>query len=56
MTALGVTRVSFGVQDFDEAVQRAINRVQSFETTVTTVERVVSIQSLRIRLSSTRML
>lgn len=40
MTALGVTRVSFGVQDFDEAVQRAINRVQSFETTLSTVERV----------------
>lgn len=40
MTALGVTRVSFGVQDFDEAVQRAINRVQSFETTLATVERV----------------
>lgn len=40
MAALGVTRVSFGVQDFDEAVQRAINRAQSFETTATTVERV----------------
>ncbi|MEM7777133.1 MAG: oxygen-independent coproporphyrinogen III oxidase [Pseudomonadota bacterium] len=29
----GVTRLSIGVQDFDEGVQRAINRVQSFETT-----------------------
>jgi oxygen-independent coproporphyrinogen-3 oxidase len=29
----GVTRVSVGVQDFDPAVQRAINRVQSFEVT-----------------------
>lgn len=40
MAALGVTRVSFGVQDFDETVQRAINRVQSFETTLATLERV----------------
>lgn len=40
MAALGVTRVSFGVQDFDEAVQRAINRVQSFETTLAALERV----------------
>lgn len=27
----GVTRISFGVQDFDEKVQRAINREQPFE-------------------------
>lgn len=27
----GVTRISFGVQDFDEKVQQAINRVQPFE-------------------------
>ncbi len=40
MAEMGVTRVSFGVQDFDEAVQRAINRVQSFDTTVATLERV----------------
>lgn len=40
MAELGVTRVSFGVQDFDERVQRAINRVQSFETTLATLERV----------------
>lgn len=40
MADLGVTRVSFGVQDFDAAVQRAINRVQSFETTLATLERV----------------
>ncbi|MDQ8700658.1 oxygen-independent coproporphyrinogen III oxidase [Hyphomicrobium sp. LHD-15] len=31
--AVGVNRVSIGVQDFDEAVQRAIGRIQSFETT-----------------------
>lgn len=29
----GVTRVSLGVQDFDPAVQAAINRVQSFDET-----------------------
>src|SRR4029078_11009490 len=29
----GVTRVSVGVQDFDERVQAAINRRQSFEET-----------------------
>ncbi len=34
----GVNRVSIGVQDFDPAVQKAINRVQSFEVT----ERAVS--------------
>ncbi|MGD9830174.1 MAG: oxygen-independent coproporphyrinogen III oxidase [Hyphomicrobiaceae bacterium] len=34
----GVTRVSFGVQDFDIAVQRAINREQSFELTQRAVE------------------
>ena len=31
--AAGVNRVSIGVQDFDPAVQHAINRVQDFETT-----------------------
>lgn len=30
---IGVNRVSIGVQDFDPAVQRAIGREQSFETT-----------------------
>ena len=29
----GVTRVSFGVQDFDETVQQAINRLQSYAMT-----------------------
>ena len=28
---LGFTRVSFGVQDYDEKVQKAINRIQPFE-------------------------
>jgi oxygen-independent coproporphyrinogen-3 oxidase len=30
---VGVNRVSIGVQDFDETVQRAIGRVQGYETT-----------------------
>lgn len=35
---IGVNRVSIGVQDFDPAVQAAIGRLQSFETTRTCVE------------------
>ncbi|HMK85116.1 MAG TPA: oxygen-independent coproporphyrinogen III oxidase [Steroidobacteraceae bacterium] len=31
LAALGFNRLSLGVQDFDEAVQRAVNRVQSAE-------------------------
>lgn len=34
----GVNRASLGVQSFDPVVQRAINRVQSFEETATAVE------------------
>jgi oxygen-independent coproporphyrinogen-3 oxidase len=33
LRALGFNRVSFGVQDFDEAVQKLIHRFQSFEQT-----------------------
>jgi oxygen-independent coproporphyrinogen-3 oxidase len=33
LTTMGVNRVSFGVQDFDPAVQNAIGRMQSFEAT-----------------------
>lgn len=39
MAAAGVTRASLGVQDFDEAVQKAINRPQSLETTATAITR-----------------
>jgi len=39
MAELGVTRVSLGVQDFDVAVQRAINRLQSFEETAASLQR-----------------
>lgn len=34
----GVTRASFGVQDFDPRVQQAINRLQSFEQTARAVD------------------
>lgn len=34
----GVTRASLGVQDFAPEVQRAVNRVQSFETTACAVD------------------
>lgn len=33
LAACGVNRVSIGVQDFDPAVQQAINRIQPFEMT-----------------------
>ncbi len=48
----GVTRVSLGVQDFDERVQLAINRIQSFERTAALVEdfRAEGIRSVNIDL------
>ncbi len=39
MADIGVTRASLGVQDFDEAVQQATNRAQSFEGTAATLRR-----------------
>ncbi len=38
LAALGFNRVSLGIQDFDVAVQGAINRMQSIESTVAVVE------------------
>jgi oxygen-independent coproporphyrinogen-3 oxidase len=35
---LGFNRMSVGVQDFDVAVQRAVNRLQGFESTQATIE------------------
>src|SRR3546814_12505346 len=35
----GVTRASLGVQSFDPKVQKAINRIQTAETTLTAVEK-----------------
>ncbi|HXF46735.1 MAG TPA: oxygen-independent coproporphyrinogen III oxidase [Burkholderiaceae bacterium] len=38
LAELGFNRMSVGVQDFDPAVQRAVNRLQSFETTQATID------------------
>jgi len=38
LTKGGFNRISFGVQDFDEKVQAAVHRVQSFELTKAAVE------------------
>ncbi len=50
LAALGVNRVSIGVQDFDPAVQNAINRPQTFEDTaeVIRVLRGMGISSINI--------
>lgn len=40
LAAIGMTRASIGVQDFDEKVQKAINREQTFEQTRDVVEQV----------------
>jgi oxygen-independent coproporphyrinogen-3 oxidase len=39
LAAIGVTRISLGVQDFDLGVQAAINRHQSFEDTAAVLQR-----------------
>jgi oxygen-independent coproporphyrinogen-3 oxidase len=38
LAAIGLTRASLGIQDFDERVQKAINREQSFEATRAVVD------------------
>jgi oxygen-independent coproporphyrinogen III oxidase len=38
LAAIGLTRASLGIQDFDPKVQKAINREQSFEQTKAVVE------------------
>ncbi len=50
--AAGANRASIGVQDFDPAVQAAINRTQSFETTEAAVEmlRAAGVASINIDL------
>ncbi|PWV98955.1 anaerobic coproporphyrinogen III oxidase [Hoeflea marina] len=40
LAAIGMTRASIGVQDFDEQVQKAINREQTFEQTREVVDQV----------------
>lgn len=42
LAQIGMTRASIGVQDFDEAVQKAINREQTFEQTREVIEQVRS--------------
>lgn len=48
--ALGATRASIGVQDFDPEVQRLINRTQSFEITEIVVKelRAIGVKSVNI--------
>lgn len=50
LRVLGLTRASIGVQDFDPAVQKAINRPQTFEQTRDVIEalRATGIRSLNI--------
>ncbi len=38
LSTLGFNRISVGVQDFDPQVQKAVNRLQSFEMTRATIE------------------
>lgn len=40
MAAFGLTRASVGVQDFDPRVQKAINRIQTFEQTQHVIDQV----------------
>lgn len=40
LAAIGMTRASLGVQDFDEKVQQTINRIQTFEQTKSVVDAV----------------
>lgn len=50
LKAFGITRASIGVQDFDEKVQRAINRPQTFEHTAHAVSelRGIGVRSVNI--------
>ncbi|HUL66887.1 MAG TPA: oxygen-independent coproporphyrinogen III oxidase [Burkholderiaceae bacterium] len=52
LAELGFNRMSVGVQDFDPAVQRAVNRLQGFETTQATIEaaRVAGFKSINLDL------
>ncbi|MQB05682.1 oxygen-independent coproporphyrinogen III oxidase [Agrobacterium tumefaciens] len=40
LAVIGMTRASLGVQDFDDKVQKAINRIQTFEQTQSVVDAV----------------
>ncbi|MNL51305.1 Oxygen-independent coproporphyrinogen-III oxidase [compost metagenome] len=40
LAVIGMTRASLGVQDFDDKVQKTINRIQTFEQTESVVDAV----------------
>jgi oxygen-independent coproporphyrinogen-3 oxidase len=50
LQALGITRASLGVQDFDPRVQQAINRIQTFDDTAEVVLRMrgLGVQSVNL--------
>lgn len=52
MAEFGLTRASIGVQDFDPQVQKAINRIQTYEQTAAVVEamRVRGVRSVNLDL------
>ncbi|CAA6603539.1 Oxygen-independent coproporphyrinogen-III oxidase [Rhodospirillaceae bacterium LM-1] len=52
MAKAGVTRASIGVQDFDEKVQRAINRIQPYEVSLRVIDwlRASGIQDINVDL------
>ncbi|MGB8817282.1 MAG: oxygen-independent coproporphyrinogen III oxidase [Rhizobiaceae bacterium] len=50
LAALGLTRASLGVQDFDKKVQTAINRLQGFDETRAVVERVRALGARSVNL------
>lgn len=50
MREIGVDRVSFGVQDFDVDVQKAINRLQSIEDTASAIARIRAAGIARINI------
>jgi oxygen-independent coproporphyrinogen-3 oxidase len=52
LSQLGFNRISFGVQDFDEQVQRAVHRVQPFDSVKALVEaaREIGFESINVDL------
>jgi oxygen-independent coproporphyrinogen-3 oxidase len=52
LAALGFNRISFGVQDFDEAVQQAVHRVQPYEQVEALMRdaRVIGFKSINVDL------
>ena len=52
LRGLGFNRISLGVQDLDEKVQKAVNRIQSLETTATVINdaRRVGFRSINVDL------